>query len=166
MKLLEYLIKYFPEDEELLYNLGILYEKTKNLEKAKESYQKAIEISPQDDFYYNLGEVLISLENWNEAIDAGTLTKEAMVYGWESVEECRKATAEGYRTVVMPGAYFYFDMRQTPREPGHDWAAIFDAKKPLSFDFKKQGFTPQELQNVVGVQASFFSEAYISHRDD
>ena len=103
---------------------------------------------------------------WNEAIDAGTLTKEAMVYGWESVEECRKATAEGYRTVVMPGAYFYFDMRQTPREPGHDWAAIFDAKKPLSFDFKKQGFTPQELQNVVGVQASFFSEAYISHRDD
>ena len=103
---------------------------------------------------------------WNEAIDAGTLTKEAMVYGWESVEECRKATAEGYHTVVMPGAYFYFDMRQTPREPGHDWAAIFDAKKPLSFDFKKQGFTPQELQNVVGVQASFFSEAYISHRDD
>ena len=103
---------------------------------------------------------------WNEAIDAGTLTKEAMVYGWESVAECRNATAEGYATVVMPGAYFYFDMRQTSREPGHDWAAIFDAKKPLSFDLEAQGFTSAELKNVVGIQASFFSEAYILHRDD
>ena len=103
---------------------------------------------------------------WNESIDSGTLTRDAMVYGWESVAECRKAAAEGYATVVMPGAYFYFDMRQTPREPGHDWAAIFDARKPLSFDFQQQGFTAQEMKNVVGVAASFFSEAYISHRDD
>lgn len=103
---------------------------------------------------------------WNEAMKAGTLTKSAQVYGWESVAACRKATAEGYKTVVMPGAYFYFDMRQTQREPGHDWAAIFDAKKPLSFDFAEQGFTEAEMANVVGVQASFFSELYISHRDD
>ena len=103
---------------------------------------------------------------WNEAMKAGTLTKSAQVYGWESVAACRKATAEGYKTVVMPGAYFYFDMRQTQREPGHDWAAIFDAKKPLAFDFAEQGFTEAEMANVVGVQASFFSELYISHRDD
>ena len=103
---------------------------------------------------------------WNEAMKAGTLTKSAQVYGWESVAACRKATAEGYRTVVMPGAYFYFDMRQTQREPGHDWAAVFDAKKPLAFDFAEQGFTEAEMANVVGVQASFFSELYISHRDD
>ena len=103
---------------------------------------------------------------WNEAIDAGTLTKEAMVYGWKDAAACRKSTSAGYATVVMPGAYFYFDMKQTPREPGHDWAAIFDAKKPLSFDFTEQGFTSEQMQNVVGVQASFFSEAYISHRED
>ena len=103
---------------------------------------------------------------WNEAMKAGTLTKSAQVYGWESVAACRKAAAEGYKTVVMPGAYFYFDMRQTQREPGHDWAAIFDVKKPLSFDFMEQGFTEAEMANVTGVQASFFSELYISHRDD
>ncbi|MBR5333340.1 MAG: family 20 glycosylhydrolase [Alistipes sp.] len=103
---------------------------------------------------------------WNEAMKAGTLTKSAQVYGWESVAACRKAAAEGYKTVVMPGAYFYFDMRQTQREPGHDWAAIFDVKKPLSFDFMEQGFTEAEMANVAGVQASFFSELYISHRDD
>lgn len=67
---IEYLIKYFPEDAELQYNVGILYEKIKDFKKAKKAYKKAIKISPQEDFYYNLGEVLISLEEWDEAIEA------------------------------------------------------------------------------------------------
>lgn len=67
---LQYLVKYFSEDEEIQYNLGILYEKVKDFENAKESYKKAIDISPQADFYYNLGEVLVELKEWDEAIDA------------------------------------------------------------------------------------------------
>lgn len=67
---LTYLSKYFPEDAEIWYNLGILQEKTKDINGAKISYQKAIEISPQEDFYYNYGEVLVELKEWNEAIDA------------------------------------------------------------------------------------------------
>ena len=54
---LRYLEKYFPDDAELQYNLGILYEKTRDPEQARIAYEKAIEISPQDDFYYNLGEI-------------------------------------------------------------------------------------------------------------
>ena len=102
---------------------------------------------------------------WNEAINTGQMTRSAQVYGWESVEKCLKSTAEGYSTVVMPGAYFYFDMRQTPREHGHDWAAVFDARKTLSFDFAEQGFSAEQMKNVAGVQGSFWSEAYLSHRD-
>ena len=64
-----YLAKYFPEDAELQYNLGILYEKLKDFESAELAYKKAIEISPQEDFYYNLGEVLVSLQKWDEAIE-------------------------------------------------------------------------------------------------
>jgi len=67
---LQYLLKYFPEDAELHYNVGILYEKLKDFEKAKIAYQKAIEISPQEDFYYNLGEVLVTLGEWDDAIEA------------------------------------------------------------------------------------------------
>ena len=102
---------------------------------------------------------------WNEAINSGELSLEAQVYGWKDVAACRKSTSEGYSTVVMPGAFFYFDMRQTQREHGHDWAGIFDARKTLSFDFVEQGFTPEEMKRVVGVQGAFWSEAYISHRD-
>ncbi len=100
---------------------------------------------------------------WNESARTATLTRQARVHGWESVEECRKATSKGYRTVVMPGQYFYFDMRQTPTEAGHNWAAIFDAEKSYSFDLAKQGFSLQQQERIEGFEAAFFSEAYIAH---
>lgn len=55
---------------------------------------------------------------WNEAVRTGAFARECRVHGWESVKACLDATAKGYRTVVMPGQYFYFDMRQSPREDG------------------------------------------------
>ena len=103
---------------------------------------------------------------WNEAIDGGHLPPSTRVYGWEGVKECRQAAAKGYSTVVMPGQYFYFDMKQTPREPGHDWAAIFDAQKVYEFTLGKVGFTEAEMANVVGLESSFFSEIYLSHNPE
>ncbi len=100
---------------------------------------------------------------WNEAINGGTLSKTSRVYGWENVKACLKATSEGFQTIVMPGAYFYFDMRQSPDEPGHNWAGIFDADKCYSFDFAKAGFTEENMKNVAGVQGAFWSEAFVSN---
>ena len=101
---------------------------------------------------------------WNEAVRTGDLSRDSRVYGWESVKACLDATAKGYRTVVMPGEYFYFDMRQTPREEGHDWAAVFDARKVYGFGFG--AFLPEQMRRVEGLQGSFFSEAYISHQPE
>lgn len=103
---------------------------------------------------------------WNEAIDGGSLDRDTRVYGWEGVKECREAAAGGYDVVVMPGQYFYFDMKQTPREPGHDWAAIFDWTKVYGFSPKGVGFTATEEEHVVGIEASFFSEAYASRNPE
>lgn len=103
---------------------------------------------------------------WNEAAEGRGLSTDAMVYGWKDVAACRKAAAKGLRTVVMPGAWFYFDMRQSADEAGHDWAAIFDVRKPLSFSLEAQGFTAAEIENVAGIEGSFFSEVYLSHRDE
>lgn len=64
----------------------------------------------------------------------------------------------------MPGQYFYFDMRQSPREDGHDWAAIFDARKVYGFGFTE--FSPEQMRNVEGLQGAFFSEAYVSHEPE
>lgn len=101
---------------------------------------------------------------WNEAVRTGAFARECRVHGWESVKACLDATAKDYRTVVMPGQYFYFDMRQSPREDGHDWAAIFDARKVYGFGFTE--FSPEQMRNVEGLQGAFFSEAYVSHEPE
>lgn len=100
---------------------------------------------------------------WNEAIEGGRLSGETLVYGWEGIAECRTSAANGYNTIVMPGQYFYFDMKQSPREDGHDWAAIFDWRKLYGFTLDSAGFTPDEQRRIAGFEASFFSELYASH---
>lgn len=100
---------------------------------------------------------------WNEAIEGGKLPKTSRVHGWQSIRHCKQSTDKGYPTIVMPGEYFYFDMKQSDGEFGHNWAAIFDAKKVLSFDFDKYGFTDAQRKCVAGLEASFFSEIYIAH---
>lgn len=103
---------------------------------------------------------------WNEGIDGGLLPKSTRVHGWASIKACLDATSKGYPTIIMPGHYFYFDMKQSASEPGHTWAAIFDAKKVLSFDFEKQGFTAEHLKSVAGIEASFFSELFIANNPE
>jgi hexosaminidase len=71
-----------------------------------------------------------------------------------------------YQTVVMPGQYFYFDMKQSACEPGHDWAAIFDWTKVYGFSLTVQGFTLDEQAKVLGFEGSFFSEAYASRNPE
>lgn len=103
---------------------------------------------------------------WNEAIEGGRLADDTRVYGWEGIKECRTSAREGYSTVVMPGQYFYFDMKQSPREPGHDWAAIFDYTKVYNFSLASVSFTAEESENIIGFEASFFSEAYASRNPE
>lgn len=102
---------------------------------------------------------------WDEAAD-GMLPRDSRVHGWQSVKSCREAAAKGYRTVVMPSQWFYFDMRQSPHEEGHSWAAIFDARKTYGFDLADQGFTQEEMRNVEGLEAAFWTEIYTSHQPE
>lgn len=102
---------------------------------------------------------------WNEASDGGNLSKDAVIYGWENVEACRKVTEEGYRTVVMPGQYCYFDMRQSPFEPGHKWAGVFDVSRTYSLNLDSLGFSAAQKANVVGFEGAFWSETYLTNRD-
>ncbi|MBQ6516170.1 tetratricopeptide repeat protein [bacterium] len=65
-----YLIQYNTTDDELYFNLGIVYEKEGDFESAKEAYINAISISPEGDYFYNYGLVCIELKEYQEAIGA------------------------------------------------------------------------------------------------
>ena len=103
---------------------------------------------------------------WNEAVRTGNLSRDTRVHGWESTRACLDATAKGYPTIVMPGEYFYFDMRQSPEEAGHNWAGIFDARKVYSFDLEGVGFSEEQRRHVAGLQGAFWSELYSAHEPE
>ena len=104
---------------------------------------------------------------WNEAAFGGGLSKEALVYGWKSAEVCKQVMMKGYRTIFMPGEYFYLDMCQSEHEDGRPIkTGAFDFRKTYSFDFADQGFTPEEAALVEGFEAPFWSEIALSHGGD
>ena len=65
-----FLSKKFSYDEGIFYNLGIVYEKMKQFSKAKEAYEKAIELEPKSfDAIYNLGLFYTELKEFSKAIE-------------------------------------------------------------------------------------------------
>ncbi len=103
---------------------------------------------------------------WDEAAASGRFTRASRVHGWQSIGSCRAATSQGYRTVVMPSQWFYFDMRQSPHEEGHSWAAVFDARKTYGFDPAAEGFTEAEMARIEGFEGAFWTEIYASHEPE
>lgn len=103
---------------------------------------------------------------WNEAMEGGGLDPGARVHGWENRKAGLEAAAAGYRTVLMPNEYFYFDMKQSPLEPGLTWAGVVSAEKNYSFDPAREGFTAAQMECVEGVEATFWSELYASQEHD
>lgn len=101
---------------------------------------------------------------WNEAAESGTLQKSVRIYGWEGLEECRKVAEAGYPTVVMPGPYFYFDMRQSKNEDGHNWAGVVTLEKCYSVSLDALGYSERAKRSVEGFSGAFWSELYLTHR--
>jgi hexosaminidase len=103
---------------------------------------------------------------WNEAAFGGGLEKTARVYGWKSPKVCKQVMEKGYPTIFMPQQFFYLDMAQSKREAGAIWGGCFDVRKVYSFDFAKEGFTPEEVACVEGFEAPYWSEVFLSQGGD
>ena len=103
---------------------------------------------------------------WNEAAFGGGLDKTARVHGWKSPKVCKQVMEKGYPTIFMPQQFFYLDMAQSKREAGASWGGCFDVRKVYSFDFAKEGFTPEEVACVEGFEAPYWSEVFLSQGGD
>ena len=103
---------------------------------------------------------------WNEAIFGGGLSKETRVHGWENPQVCKEVMAKGYPTIFMPKYFFYLDMKQSMQEAGNTWGGYIDVQKVYSFDFAKEGFSPEEVAQVEGFEAAAWSEIFLSQGGD
>lgn len=100
---------------------------------------------------------------WDEAIKRDTLAEGSVVYAWSNIDTGKKATEDGYKMVIMPGHYFYIDMKQAPEEFGQTWAGVVPAEKLYNFGLVRNGFDADQLKNVKGVEGTFFSEILLPY---
>ncbi len=102
------------------------------------------------------GKVLVG---WNEIINGGGLQPNTVVYAWSSMKIGAKSVKEGHPTVFLPAQYCYMDMKQSPLERGHDWAAIVPLDSTYKMDpIAMNDFTPEQEKLVLGVQVNLWCE--------
>ena len=102
---------------------------------------------------------------WNEAINGGNIPTHTRIHGWEAGKKAALSAQRGYQTVVMSGPYFYFDMRQSADEPGHNWAGVVTTQKCYSYRLGEQGFSAEARGNVVGFSGAFWTELLVVHSE-
>ena len=103
---------------------------------------------------------------WNEAAMGGNLSKGALVYSWQTVENCKEVLNRGYNTILMPQLFFYYDMRQNIHEIAPIWREAVDVRKSYSFDLAEQGFAPETIAQVKGFEGAYWSEHLLSQGGD
>jgi len=98
-----HLAEIFKNDAELFYNMGIVYEKLKDLNNAEKAYQKAIEYATDGgaDAYYNLGLVYIDKGQYDKAIDC-----------FETVLDAEAEDAQGDSNTYFNIGIAYFKMEK------------------------------------------------------
>src|SRR5574344_357734 len=96
---------------------------------------------------------------WDDIQDNGGLNQHTAVVAWRSLEKGMESISKGHPTVMQIAQYCYVDMRQSPQERGHQWAAIIPVERVYSFDpigsFK---LTPEQEKLVLGTQAGLWTE--------
>lgn len=99
------------------------------------------------------------MSGWDEILDGGDLNPNSRVYAWRSVAKGIESVEKGRPTVMLPGEYCYFDMKQSPVERGHNWAGIVTLEKTYSLDpIGTAKLTEDQAHLILGVQGALWTE--------
>lgn len=99
---------------------------------------------------------------WDEIIEGGELEPTTAVVAWRNMKTARESLKKGQPTVMQIAEYLYVDMKYTPAERGHNWAAIIPLDRIYSFN--PAGFedlTAEEEALILGPQAGLWAELLI-----
>lgn len=100
-----------------------------------------------------------TMAGWDEILDGGDLKKETRVYAWRSVKKGLEAAKKGQPVVMQVGEFCYFDMKQSPAERGHNWAAIVTLERAYSFNpTGDSNLSPEEKKLILGPQGALWAE--------
>jgi hexosaminidase len=89
---------------------------------------------------------------WDDIIERGEVGKESLIFAWRSTEQAAKSIKANHKTIEQIAEYCYLDMKQSPIERGHSWAAIIPLERAYNFNPNK---------NSIGIQGGLWSELII-----
>jgi hexosaminidase len=99
------------------------------------------------------------MAGWDEILEGGDLHPNTKVYAWRNVAKGIESITKGQPTILMPGAFCYLDMKQSPEERGHNWAGIVSAEKTYSLDpTGSTNLDNDKTKLILGVQGGLWTE--------
>jgi hexosaminidase len=100
-----------------------------------------------------------NIAGWDEILEEKNLDPNTIVYAWRSINKGFESARRAQPTVMMPGAYCYFDMKQSLAERGHNWAGIVTLEKAYSFvPHNSDSLKIDDFKYVIGVQGALWTE--------
>ena len=127
----------------------------------KEDYKDVEElhghfVRRMEDIIVKHGKVMMG---WDDIQDHGGLRPSSTVVAWRSQKKGLESIKKGQPTVMQTGEYLYLDMKYTPAERGHSWAAIIPLDRMYSYEpYQDLQLTPEEEKLLIGVQAGLWTE--------
>jgi len=145
LKYCEIVLNKIPEDAECWHLQGLIHESLGNREKALKSYRKSLVITPEnDDLLRDLGELLIKMEKFSEAIkilDIATKLEPGDMYFWDY-------KVDVYRKLKDEEGEFNCYERMLEESPGYTSALL--GKSTILIDRGKYNEAVKLLDRVEG----------------
>jgi len=127
----------------------------------KEGYKDVEElhghfVRRMEDIIVKHGKVMMG---WDDIQDYGGLRPNSTVVAWRSQKKGLESIKKGQPTVMQTGEYLYLDMKYTPAERGHSWAAIIPLDRMYNYEpYQDLQLTSEEEKLLIGVQAGLWTE--------
>jgi hexosaminidase len=106
---------------------------------------------------------------WDEQVEAQA-PQSVVIQWWRSdrPDVLKTAAEEGHELVISPADELYFDYHQGEGEPGAPWegnkGGPQSIAKMLAWEPVPQGFTPEEISQVLGIEACLWTEFITTER--
>ncbi len=108
-----------------------------------------------EQYLYSKGRELIG---WDEILEGG-LDNSAVVMAWRGEGIGIEAARQGYRVIMTPGEYAYFDKYQgMPDKQPEAIGGFLPIEMVYSYNPVPDSFSPEEAARVWGVQANLWAE--------
>ncbi|MDR2805705.1 MAG: beta-N-acetylhexosaminidase [Dysgonamonadaceae bacterium] len=96
---------------------------------------------------------------WDEILEGGGLTPDAVVMSWRGTNGGIDAARKGHDVIMTPSQYLYLDYYQS-KEPGEPVAIgnFVPIQKVYEYNPTPTELTPEEARHIWGVQANVWTE--------